>query len=143
MNEEMVAVNAIEEKSTTTDIKVFENEEFGRVRTIIKDGEPWFVGSDVCLALGYAKPRNAIAKHVDRDDALKRGVIDSMGRTQDTIVINESGLCSLILSSKLESAKKFKRWVTSEVIPTIRRTGGYINKGNEMDFLKALISKGV
>lgn len=109
------------------DIKTFSNEEFGSVRTISIDGEPWFVGKDVAEVLGYAKPLNAIAKHVDEDDSLKRGLMDSMGRMQETIVINESGLYSLILSSKLPSAKKFKHWVTSEVLPAIHKTGVYAN----------------
>ena len=108
-------------------LQVFKNEEFGEIRTLEIDGEPYFVGKDVASILGYAKPLNAISKHVDEDDSLKRGLIDSLGRTQQTIVINESGLYSLILSSKLPTAKKFKRWVTSEVLPTIRKTGGYVN----------------
>ena len=108
-------------------LQVFKNEEFGEIRTLEIDGEPYFVGKDVASVLGYAKPLNAISKHVDEDDSLKRGLIDSLGRTQQTIVINESGLYSLILSSKLPNAKKFKRWVTSEVLPTIRKTGGYVN----------------
>ncbi len=106
-------------------IQIFENEQFGSIRTIEIDGQPWFVGIDICSALGYVKARNAIAKHVDDDDALKQGVIDNVGRCQDTTFINESGLYSLILSSKLPSAKAFKRWVTSEVLPTIRRHGFY------------------
>ena len=108
-------------------LQVFKNEEFGEIRTLEIDGEPYFVGKDVASVLGYAKPLNAISKHVDEDDSLKRGLIDSLGRTQQTIIINESGLYSLILSSKLPTAKKFKRWVTSEVLPTIRKTGGYVN----------------
>ena len=108
-------------------LQVFKNEEFGEIRVVEIDGEPYFVGKDVASVLGYAKPLNAISKHVDEDDSLKRGLIDSLGRTQQTIVINESGLYSLILSSKLPNAKKFKRWVTSEVLPTIRKTGGYVN----------------
>ena len=78
-----------------------------------------FVGKDVATALGYAKPLNALAIHVDKDDSLKQGLIDSKGRYQQAIFINESGLCSLILSSKLPQAKAFKRWVTSEVLPQI------------------------
>lgn len=94
----------------------------------MQNGEPWFVGKDVADKLGYAKPLNAIATHVDEDDSLKQGLTDSLGRMQETILINESGLYSLILSSKLPSAKKFKRWVTSEVLPTIRKTGGYVDQ---------------
>ena len=85
-----------------------------------------FVGKDVAQALGYAKPLNALSTHVDEDDSLKQGLIDSKGRYQTAIFINESGLYSLILSSKLPQAKAFKRWVTSEVLPQIRLTGGYI-----------------
>lgn len=108
------------------EVKFFENEEFGIIRTVVIKGEPWFVGKDVAAALGYEKERNAIQKHVDVDDALKWGVEDSLGRIQDTTVINESGLYSLIFGSKLESAKKFKKWVTSEVLPSIRKIGAYI-----------------
>lgn len=104
-------------------LQVFQNAEFGNVRVIEIDGEPWFVGIDVCTCLGYEKSRNAISQHVDEDDALKWGVIDSLGRIQQTAIINESGLYSLILSSKLESAKRFKHWITSEVLPSIRKHG--------------------
>lgn len=106
-------------------VQIFSNEEFGRIRTIAINGEPWFVGKDVAERLGYAKPLNALAMHVDEDDSLKQGLIDSMGRTQETIIINESGLYSLVLSSKLPRAKAFKRWITSEVIPSIRKRGMY------------------
>lgn len=111
----------------SNEIKVFENEEFGSVRTMVIDGEPWFVGKDIADALGYAKSRNALAQHVDIEDktqALIQGGCSS--GTQKTIIINESGLYSLILSSKLETAKKFKRWVTSEVLPSIRKHGAYL-----------------
>lgn len=107
------------------EIRIFNNPDFGDVRTIMIDGEPWFVGRDVAKALGYAKPEGAIRNNVDKDDTLTEGVIDSMGRSQDTIIVNESGLYSLIFGSKLESAKKFKRWVTAEVLPSLRKTGGY------------------
>lgn len=106
-------------------LQIFENEEFGQVRALDINGEPYFVGKDVAEILGYAKPLNAVATHVDEDDSLKQGLADSLGRTQQTIVINESGLYSLILSSKLPTAKKFKRWVTSEVLPSIRKNGMY------------------
>lgn len=111
---------------TENAIKIFENEEFGQIRIIEKDGEPWFVGKDVATSLGYAKPLNALATHIDEDDSLKQGLTDNMGRMQETIFINESGLYSLVLSSKLPSAKKFKRWVTSEVLPSIRKHGAYM-----------------
>lgn len=105
-------------------IQIFNNPDFGEIRTVIIDGEPWFVGKDVAAALGYEKERNAIQKHVDLEDALKRGILTNGGK-QEMTVINESGLYSLIFGSKLDSAKKFKKWVTSEVLPTIRKTGQY------------------
>lgn len=121
-------------------IQIFKNEQFGEVRVVEQNGEPWFVGKDVATILGYAKPLNALAMHVDEDDSLKQGLIDSMGRTQETIIINESGLYSLILSSKLPQAKQFKRWVTSEVLPSIHKHGGYI-KGQESMTDEELLSK--
>lgn len=106
------------------ELQLFNNSEFGSVRAIQQDGEPWFVGKDVATALGYAKPENALAAHVEQED---KGVtiLVTPGGKQQVIIINESGLYSLILSSKLPSARKFKRWITAEVIPTIRKTGGY------------------
>ena len=130
--------NSSTSSTTTTaapEVTVFKNPvhpEFGNLRTIEIDGEPWFVGKDVAAALGYTKERNALDKHVDKDDALKRGVTDSMGRTQQMTIINESGLYSLILSSKLPSAKEFKHWVTSEVLPSIRKNGAYIRNQENM-----------
>lgn len=118
-------------------IQTFVNEEFGAVRTLMKDGQPWFVANDVANALGYSKPRNAVATHVDEDDALKQGVIDSLGRTQQMTFINESGFYSLVLASRLPNAKKFKRWVTAEILPTIRKTGGYV--GNEDMFVESYL----
>lgn len=106
------------------EMKIFENAEFGEVRTVIRDGEPWFVGKDVAVILGYSNPQKAIRVHVDSDDK-GMSVLDTPGGKQEITVINESGLYSLILSSKLPTAKKFKRWVTSEVLPTIRQTGEY------------------
>lgn len=100
----------------------FENAE---VRTVEVNGEPWFVGKDVADVLGYAKARNAIAAHVDEDDALIQGVTDNLGRTQDTTLINESGVYALIFGSKLPTARKFKHWVTAKVLPAIRRHGVY------------------
>jgi anti-repressor protein len=93
------------------------------VRTVTVNDTPYFVGKDVAEILGYAKARNALSTHVDSEDALKWGVMDELGRKQETTIINESGLYSLILSSKLPQAKEFKRWVTSEVLPTIRKNG--------------------
>lgn len=95
------------------------------VRTDVVDGDPWFLANDVCFALEYKNPRDAIAKHVDSDDVAKRDVIDTIGRQQQTNFINESGMWSLVFGSKKESAKRFKRWVTSEVLPALRQTGGY------------------
>ena len=92
---------------------------------VIND-EPWFVDKDGASVLGYAKPLNAVAMHVQIEDSLKQGLLDSNGKTQQTIFINESGLYSLILSSKLSQAKEFKHWVTSEVLPQIKKVGGYI-----------------
>lgn len=106
-------------------LQIFENAEFGRVRTVVIDGEPWFVGKDVAEALGYAKARNAIATHIDEEDKKEAPIQGDLGGTQSMVVINESGLYSLVLSSKLPSAKKFKRWVTAEVLPSIRKTGTY------------------
>lgn len=113
-------------------LQLFENADFGTIRVMERDGKPWFVGKDVAEILGYAKPLNALTTHVDEDDSLKQGLTDSMGRMQNTIIINESGLYSLILSSKLPTAKQFKRWVTSEVLPSIRKHGGYITGQNTM-----------
>lgn len=107
------------------EISIFNSEEFGDIRAIEIDNEPWFVGKDVATALGYAKPLNALSTHVEKDDSLKQGLTDSLGREQETIFINESGLYALIFGSKLESAKRFKHWVTSEVLPAIRKTGNY------------------
>lgn len=114
------------------ELMIFNNPEFGTIRTLERDGEPWFVGKDVAEVLGYAKPRNALDTHVDGDDALKQGITDRVGRTQEMTIINESGLYSLVLGSKLPTAKKFKRWVTHEVIPSIRKNGGYINGQENM-----------
>ena len=109
------------------EIQIFQNQEFGAIRTISNEqGEPLFCAKDVAEALGYKLARKAVQDHVDRDDVLKRNLIDSLGRKQLTFFINESGLYSLILSSKLDSAKRFKHWVTSEVLPSIRKQGGYM-----------------
>ena len=109
-------------------MQVFNNETFGNVRVKMINDEPWFMGRDVCKALGYVNNRKALQDHVDMEDKRDGVTIrDSIGRMQKGIVVNESGLYSLILSSKLDSAKDFKRWVTSEILPTIRKTGGYVN----------------
>ena len=107
-------------------LEIFKNQDFGEIRAISINDEPYFVGKDVAMILGYTNPRKAVIDHVDDDDK-KDGVTirDSIGREQKPVLINESGLYSLILSSKLPNAKKFKRWVTSEVLPEIRKNGSY------------------
>lgn len=107
------------------ELMVFNNAEFGNVRTMEINGEPWFVGKDVASALGYAKPRNAIATHVDEEDKKDAPIRGDLGGTQEMTIINESGVYALIFGSKLPNAKKFKHWVTSEILPTIRKTGSY------------------
>lgn len=107
------------------EMQIFNNPEFGEIRTVVIDGEPWFAGKDICKSLGYAKPTQAIHNNVDKEDTLRKGLLDSRGIEQETIVINESGLYALIFGSKLDSAKKFKKWVTSEILPSIRKHGTY------------------
>lgn len=122
------------------ELRIFENEEFGLVRTVVIDGEPWFVGKDVATALGYSKTNDAIKTNVSEVDTALVGVMDSMGRNQQTTVINESGLYDLIFESRLPSAKGFRHWVTSEVLPSIRKNGGYI-AGQESLTDEELMSK--
>lgn len=112
-------------------IEIFSNKLFGEIRAIRKDGQPWFVGKDVAEKLGYKNTRDALISKVDEED---KAVVkcDTLKGKQNTTIINESGLYSLVLSSKLPSAKEFKRWVTSEVLPAIRQTGGYIPHNEEM-----------
>lgn len=114
-----------------TNIQIFNNTQFGQVRAVTIDGEPWFVGKDVAERLGYTNPQKAIRDHVDDED---KGVNEMFtpGGKQQVPIINESGLYSLVLSSKLPTAKAFKRWITSEVIPSIRRRGGYINGQDQL-----------
>ena len=106
------------------ELQIFENDEFGKVRTVVIDNEPWMVGKDVADALGYANSRDAISRHVDDED---KGVAkcDTLGGKQDLQIINESGMYDLVFGSKLPTAKKFKHWVTSEVLPALRKTGSY------------------
>lgn len=123
------------------EIQIFSNKEFGNIRTVNIDGEPWFVGKDVANALGYSNNRKAISDHVGEEDKRDGVTIrDSIGREQNPILINESGLYSLIFGSKLESAKRFKHWVTSEVLPEIRKTGSYqsVPQGKELLALAVL-----
>ena len=107
------------------ELQIFSNNEFGQIRTIVFDGEPWMVGKDVAAALGYSNPRDALGKHVDAEDKNTVAIRDGIAGNPNLTIINESGLYSLVLSSKLPGARKFRRWVTSEVLPSIRRTGGY------------------
>ena len=114
---------------TNTNIEIFKNEEFGSVRVVVIDNDPWFVGRDVAAALGYANTKDALGKHIDAED--KRIIQRSSGATfnippRGLTVINESGLYSLMLSCRLASGKRFKRWITAEVLPTIRKNGFYI-----------------
>lgn len=129
------------------ELQVFKNQEFGQVRSLVINGEPWLVGKDVTKALGYDNPSKAIRDHVEEEDKrvgvqnVTPYIIDSLGRKQHPTFINESGLYALVFGSKLPSAKKFKRWVTSEVLPALRKTGQYQVKelsGQEL-MAKALI----
>lgn len=108
------------------DIEIFKNEEFGDVRTLTVNNEPMFVGKDVALALGYKDTVNALKLHVDEEDKMGWQITTPSRGVQNATIINESGVYSLVFSSKLSNAKKFKRWVTSEVLPAIRKTGGYM-----------------
>lgn len=126
------------------ELKIFQNEEFGEVRSLVINDEPWFVGKDVAKALGYENPSKAIRDHVEEEDK-KVGVqnvtpyiSDNLGRKQYPTFINESGVYSLIFGSKLPSAKKFKHWVTSEVLPTLRKTGKYEIPKDPMSALKLI-----
>ncbi len=119
------------------ELKVFQNKEFGEVRSLIIGGEPWFVGKDVTNILGYKNGSRDINRHVDEEDRGSTEMVSPSGK-QMTTIINESGLYSLILSSKLLTAKKFKHWVTSEVLPTLRKTGRYEIPNDPMGALKLM-----
>lgn len=112
------------------ELQIFKNEEFGSIRTIVIDNEPWIVGKDAALILGYSNPQKAIRDHVDEEDRTMNESFTVNGTSP--ILVNESGIYSLIIQSKLPNAKKFKRWVTSEVIPSIRKNGGYIMNQEQM-----------
>lgn len=116
----------VKKESTVDQLQqmVFDNADFGEVRTVVIDGEPWFVGKDVAQCLGYTNPSKALADHVDDDDKLNNKTLSSLGQRGGWL-INESGMYALIFGSKLEKAREFKRWVTSEVLPTLRKTGHY------------------
>lgn len=120
------------------ELQIFESSEFGKIRTVEKDGEPYFVGKDVVNILGYRNGSRDINRHVDEYDRQKMMVFDG-NQNKETIIINESGLYALIFGSKLESARRFKRWVTSEVLPAIRKTGTYGSDNRK--WLAELISK--
>lgn len=128
------------------ELQIFSNPEFGQVRVMMQNNEPWFVGKDVAEVLKYSNSRKALIDHVDEDD---KGVTkcDTLGGIQDLTIINESGLYSLVLSSKLPTAKKFKHWVTSEVLPSIRKHGAYMTEDTiekaltSPDFLIQLATK--
>ena len=122
------------------EIMTFNNMEFGKIRTIEKDGEPWFLGRDITEALGYQNGSRDIDRHVDREDITTEQIVLS-GQRREVILINESGLYSLIMGSRLPNAKKFKRWVTSEVLPQIRKTGGYHLPQTYSEALRALAEK--
>lgn len=122
------------------ELMIFENKEFGKIRTDEIEGEPYMLGSDVAIALGYSNPGKAIRDHVDEEDKLTERIVLS-GQTREAIFINESGLYSLIMGSRLPNAKKFKRWVTSEVLPQIRKTGGYHLPQTYSEALRALAEK--
>ena len=116
-------------------IKIFENEEFGKVRTVIKDGEPWWILKDICQVLEMkANSAGEVVKRLDKDEYDSIGLTDSLGRKQKAYVVNESGLYSILVRSDKPKAKPFRKWLTSEVIPTIRRTGGYV--ANEEMFIE-------
>lgn len=120
------------------ELQIFNSEEFGDIRTVTINNEPWFVGKDVATSLGYERATKAIQDHVDSEDKDEIPIQDSIGRMQKTPIISESGLYALIFGSKLESAKRFKHWVTSEVLPSIRKTGGYDMKQPQGKELLAL-----
>ena len=113
------------------ELKLFNNPEFGTIRVISIEDEPWLVGKDVAAALGYTDTDQALRRHVDDEDKLTRN-FDGSGQNRGMTIINESGLYSLVLSSKLPTARKFRRWVTSEVLPSMRKTGGYTQGQQEL-----------
>ena len=130
-----ISIHAPYNGSDIKEIQIFANDQFGEVRTLNKDGEPWFVGKDVAEILGYGNTKDALLNHVDEED---RAILQKSENATFEIpnrgmtIINESGLYSLVLSSKLPAAKAFKRWITHDVIPSIRKTGGYIARQENM-----------
>lgn len=132
MNDVNVETAISNHRTVSDNIFSFDNPEFGSIRGLFIDNEPWFIGKDVAQVLGYERPTKAVQDRVDSEDKDEVPIQDSIGRNQNTPIINESGLYSLILSSKLPSAKKFKRWVTSEVLPSLRKNGAYIVGQDQM-----------
>ena len=134
-------INHLPEADSPTEAPtVFTHPQFGTVRTVEISGEPWFVGKDVATALGYANPSNAVSVHVDKEDKTSYLIqVSGSNYKANTALINESGLYALILSSKLPSAKDFKHWVTAEVLPSIRKTGGYVNPSQSDLFLNTYL----
>lgn len=108
-------------------LQIFDNQQFGKIRVVEVDAAPYFVGRDVATALGYQRPNDAISQHVDNEDTVKYRISDNQGIPHESLLINESGVYSLVFGSKLESAKAFKRWVTTEVLPCIRKHGAYLS----------------
>jgi prophage antirepressor-like protein len=119
-----------ERRYILNNLQIFRNPEFGQVRTLVRNGEPWLVGKDVAEALGYLNTRDALSKHVDSEDKSDVAIHDG-SQNRNMTAINESGLYSLIMGSKLPNAKKFKHWVTSEVLPSLRKTGTYSMKSKD------------
>lgn len=137
VNEALMVSLGLERKGEQmNEIKLFENEEFGKVRTVEIDGEPWLVGKDIADALGYANGSRDINRHVDIEDRQNYQNGTSEFNNRGITVINESGLYALVLNSKLDSAKRFKRWVTNEVLPSIRKTGSYQKPKTALEFLE-------
>ncbi len=129
-----------ERRLIMNELQIFENEQFGQIRTVLLENEAWFVGKDIAESLGYENPQKAIRDHIDNEDKkigernVTPSIVDSLGREQYPTVINESGLYALVFGSKLSSAKTFKRWITHEVIPQIRKTGSYAVSQAKMVF---------
>lgn len=132
----------ISNKNMNKELTIFQNDRFGQVRTTLIDGEVWLVGKDVAEALGYQNPSKALSDHVDSDDKLNNESLSSLGQRGGWL-INESGLYSLVLSSKLPQTREFKRWVTKEVIPSIRKTGTYTLETSKNDVTKNLVDASV
>lgn len=141
IGQKCLKVQAVDlQRKNMNNLQIFNSEEFGDIRTVTIDKEPWFVGKDVATALGYANPKNAVPTHVSEEDKLSTQ-IEYAGQRREVTVINESGLYALIFGSKLESAKRFKHWVTSEVLPTIRKTGSYQKPMSPVEMMRIQLKK--